>query len=351
MLPWGSARPDNVSVSSNSERRNVLSFHSVSPFLHSFFISFSCIFFLTLVALFLWLCFCQLFVLINLLKQLFSSISRFGSATFPLFFWPSLILHLPFVAVYVWRVAINEGKHGSVRLRVLPRDGRQLSDSIVSLSTSSHSAAHAATGFLPPPIHPGHKPGRRIWSQVKARMEAWLWGLRGTGGWGPGIQAKLQTRDPDLACQAAHCRAFMAGHNIRARGEVAVSVVVMAGTRLRPSPGSARWRRSKAKVRPRACPARAPPALFNLIRGAHQRQKSMNKYMRGVELRMSDKKERTHMNCTNWMKEWQIEKRSKWIILMVLYGSNCDGWIMKNPHFSSERDDKEKFGWGPFSKH
>lgn len=30
------------------------------------------------------------------------------------------------------------------------RDGRQLSDSIVSLSTSPHSTAHLATGFLPP---------------------------------------------------------------------------------------------------------------------------------------------------------------------------------------------------------
>lgn len=34
------------------------------------------------------------------------------------------------------------------------RDGRQLSDSIVSLSTSPHSTAHPATGFLPPSIPP-----------------------------------------------------------------------------------------------------------------------------------------------------------------------------------------------------
>lgn len=34
------------------------------------------------------------------------------------------------------------------------------------------------------------------------------------------MQAKRQTRDPDPACQPAHSRAFVSGHNIRAKGEV-----------------------------------------------------------------------------------------------------------------------------------
>lgn len=59
------------------------------------------------------------------------------------------------------------------------RDGRQHSDSIVSLSTSPHSTAHLATGFLPPPLHPSRLHARKAASgPSQDRTEATLWGCK-----------------------------------------------------------------------------------------------------------------------------------------------------------------------------
>lgn len=104
-------------------------------------------------------------------KQPFSSVSLFLSATFlaSLILTPSFLLaaFLPLLPSMCEALLINKRQTRSyVFVCVCLRDGRQLSDSIVSLSTSPHSTAHPATGFLPPShrpsIHPGPEPGRRL---------------------------------------------------------------------------------------------------------------------------------------------------------------------------------------------
>lgn len=157
------------------------------------------------------------------LYRLFSLIRLFKASLF-LFrchFFLSLFFPLPdplysayplssFVVIYVWRALINEDKHSSVCVcvGVCLRDGRQLSDSIVSLSTSPHSTAHPATGFLPPSSPSIQAPSQEgsFGGQVRPgwRLHCGAAEGVGAGGWGPGIQAKSQTQDPDLACQSTH---------------------------------------------------------------------------------------------------------------------------------------------------
>ena len=146
-------------------------------------------------------------------KQPFSSVSLFLSATFLASLIPTLSIlpaaFLPLLSSTCEELLINKDKRGRTCLCVCVclRDGRQLSDSIVSLSTSPHSTAHPATGFLPPlPPTPAsiQAPSQEggFGGQVGGQDGGFI--VVGAIGWGPGIQAKPQTQDPDLACQPAH---------------------------------------------------------------------------------------------------------------------------------------------------
>lgn len=175
-----------------------------------------------------------MFALIHLFKQP-SALFLFFSATFlsfllfpfsvsdPLYSFHSLS---SFVIIYVWRAVINKDKHSSMRLCVCvwEMDASSLIALLASppLLTPLHIQLQAFFPPPPPSLHPGPQPGRRLQGQVRPgrRLHCGAAGGVGAGGWGPGIQAKPQTQDPDLACQPANWRAFVAGHNIRARGEV-----------------------------------------------------------------------------------------------------------------------------------
>lgn len=95
-----------------------------------------------------------------------------------------------------------------------------------------------------------------------------------------GSRPSSRPKTPDLACHSSRYRAFMAGHSIRPRGEVEVSVVVMAVVRLRPS--------LRISTMEEVCTHTDTQLVFN-----HQRQNSMNKYMTIVELHRSDKNKQT----------------------------------------------------------
>lgn len=120
------------------------------------------------------------------------------------------------------------------------RDGRQLSDSIVSLSTSPHSTAHPATGFLPPS------------PSIQASSQEGGFGAKSgqDGGFIVGMQGALVLEDEDqgsrpsprpktliwLASRATKGPSWLgttSGQEGRWRLEV--SAAVMAVARLRPS--------------------------------------------------------------------------------------------------------------------
>lgn len=203
LFPWGSRRPDNVTeASANRLVENTAAFfpsfysHCVCPFLfnsplllhllyctpfifhHSFyFVSF---FFIT--SFLLHISLYHFFCLIHPFKQSFSR----HFSIFPFLFYPFLPL-LSSMCEELWQTQ----HHVFVCVRL--GGGRQLSDSIVTLSTSPHSTAHPATGFLPP-LHPSRPRARKAASgPSQARTEDSLWGCRGHRCW------RMRTRDPGQA--------------------------------------------------------------------------------------------------------------------------------------------------------
>lgn len=183
------------------------------------------------------------------------------------------------------------------------RDGRQLSDSIVSLSTSPHSTAHPATGFLfSLPTTLSIPPSTQAPSQ-----EGGFGGQN--GGFIVGLQGALVLEDEDqgsrpsprpktlfwLASRSTKGLSWLGTTSGReGRWRLEVSVAVMAMARLRPSLRMSTMEKVYSKAAHTSAHTYTLP-LFLFMHVAHQRQKSMNKYMSSVELHRSDKK-KEHMN-------------------------------------------------------
>lgn len=120
------------------------------------------------------------------------------------------------------------------------RDGRQLSDSIVSLSTSPHSTAHPATGFLPP-LHPSRPRASKAALGAKSGQD---------GGFIVGLQGASLVEDEDqgsMPSDRPRTLIWLASRPTKGppwlgttsgqegRWRLEVSAAVMAMARLRPS--------------------------------------------------------------------------------------------------------------------
>lgn len=85
---------------------------------------------------------------------------------------------------------------------------------------------------------------------------------------------------------------------LEGRRRLEVSAAVMAVARLRPSLRISTmeevYNRARTHTQTSACTHTHALPLFSSAHVAHQRQKSMNKYMSSVELHRTDKKKRKH---------------------------------------------------------
>lgn len=145
-------------------------------------------------------------------KQPFSSVSLFLSATFlaSLILTPSFLLaaFLPLLPSMCEALLINKRQTWSyvfVCVCVWETDASSLIALLASppLLTPLHTQLQA---FFPPPTAPPsiQAPSQEggFGGQVGGQDGGFI--VVGARGWGPGIQAKPQTQDPDLACQPAH---------------------------------------------------------------------------------------------------------------------------------------------------
>jgi len=130
-----------------------------------------------------------------------------------------------------------------VCLCALLRDGRQFSDSIVSFSTSPHSTAHPATGFLPPFPSPRSTQALSQEGGFEAKLGqdgGFVVGLQGAlvleaenQGSRPSSRPKTLIWLASIPTTGPSWLGTTSGQEERWRLEV--SVVVMAVARLRPS--------------------------------------------------------------------------------------------------------------------